>query len=62
MISYHCKKFEVVCLSCSGVIEETLQHHKTFERFCPSLYVCMHTGRAVKPTFIDCQEDSAFLL
>ena len=38
MISYHCTKFEVVCLSCSGVIEETLQHHKTFEQFCPSLY------------------------
>ena len=38
MIFYHCTKFEVVCLSCSGLIEETLQHYKTFERFCPSLY------------------------
>ena len=39
MIFYDFTKFEVVCLSCSGVIEETLQHHKTFERFCPSLYI-----------------------
>ena len=38
MIFYHCINFEVVCLNCSGVIQETLQHHKTFERFCPSLY------------------------
>ena len=38
MIFYRCTKFEVVCLSCSGGIQETLQHHKTFERFCPSLY------------------------
>ena len=44
MIFYHCTKFEVVCLSCSGVIEETLQHHKTFEQFCPSLYIATAKG------------------
>ena len=47
MIFYHCAKFEVVCLSCSGVIEETLQHHKTFERFCPSLEIRL---RKVEPS------------
>ena len=39
MIVYHCTKFELVFSISSYVIQETFQHHQTFERFCPSLYV-----------------------
>ena len=38
MIVYLCTKFELVWLSCSWVIQETIQLQQTFEQFCPSLY------------------------
>ena len=38
MIVYHCTNFELVGSKFTWVIQETFQHHKTFEQFCPSLY------------------------
>ena len=45
MIVYLCTNFELVWLSCSWVIQETIQLQQTFERFCPSLY-------ALNPTIV----------
>ena len=51
MILYHYAKFELVWLSCFWVIQKIVQLQKSFERFCPSLYIWIgyRTNTALAP-------------